>query len=116
MQLNLASWNINGIRAAIKKGFWQITKTLNLDVLCLQETKANAQIMHNLSTILDYRPYRLDFACARNRQGYSGVATFSLDPNFHKYNLVNPLFDLSPNQRATKPDQNINSLAILEPK
>ena len=95
MQLNLASWNINGIRAAMKKGFWQITKTLNLDVLCLQETKANTQIMHNLSTILDYRPYRLDFACANTRQGYSGVATFSLDPNFHKYNLVNPLFDLS---------------------
>jgi len=95
MQLNLASWNINGIRAAIKRGFWQITKTLNWDVLCLQEIKANAQIMHNLSTILDYRPYRLDFACASNRQGYSGVATFSLDPDFHKHNLVNPLFDLS---------------------
>jgi len=95
MQLNLASWNINGIRAAIKRGFWQITKTLNWDVLCLQEIKANAQIMHNLSTILDYCPYRLDFACASNRQGYSGVATFSLDPDFHKHNLVNPLFDLS---------------------
>ncbi len=94
MRLNLASWNVNGIRAAVKKGFWQITQKLDLDILCLQETKANEQVMHNLSAILDYRPYRLDFACARNRQGYSGVATFSLDPDFHKHNSVNPLFDL----------------------
>jgi len=92
MQLNLASWNINGIRAAIKKGFWQITQKFNLDILCLQETKANEQVMHNLSTILDYKPYRLDFACARNRQGYSGVATFSLDPDSQGQNSVEHLF------------------------
>ncbi len=78
MLLNLASWNINGIRSAVKKGFWQITSKLNLDILCLQEIKANPQVMHNLYTILDYTPYTLDFICATNRQGYSGVATFSL--------------------------------------
>ncbi len=81
MLINLASWNINGIRSAIKKGFWEVTTKLNLDVLCLQEIKASPQVMHNLYTILDYTPYSLDFICATNRQGYSGVATFSLSKN-----------------------------------
>lgn len=78
MQIKLASWNVNGIRSAIKKNFWQITANLGLDVLCLQEIKADAATMHHLGTLLDYRPYLLQAHTATNRSGYSGVATFSL--------------------------------------
>lgn len=77
MTLRLASWNINGIRAGIKKGFWQITKDLNLDVLCLQEIKAGEQIMQNLPKLLNYAPYVVHSHSATLKGGYSGVATFS---------------------------------------
>ena len=37
--MKLISWNVNGIRSALKKGFWDFVKTHNPDVLCLQEIK-----------------------------------------------------------------------------
>lgn len=42
-QLNLISWNVNGIRAALKKGFLEFLKKTSPDILCLQETKSPAQ-------------------------------------------------------------------------
>ena len=39
-ELKLLSWNVNGIRAAEKKGFSEWLKKENPDILCLQETKA----------------------------------------------------------------------------
>jgi exodeoxyribonuclease III len=77
MRLRLVSWNINGIRAGIKKGFWGSIQTLDLDVLCLQEIKAGQDVMSNLHQMLDYRPFVLHSQSATNRGGYSGVATFS---------------------------------------
>ena len=37
------SWNVNGIRACIKKGFLEFIKTENPDIICIQETKANQE-------------------------------------------------------------------------
>lgn len=37
--MKLISWNVNGLRAAVKKGFMDSFETLNADVFCLQETK-----------------------------------------------------------------------------
>ena len=39
----LVSWNVNGIRAALKKGMADFVSTANPDILCLQETKARAE-------------------------------------------------------------------------
>lgn len=39
--MKLISWNVNGIRAAIKKGLLEFIAETNPDVLCLQETKAH---------------------------------------------------------------------------
>ncbi|MEE9574024.1 MAG: endonuclease/exonuclease/phosphatase family protein, partial [Candidatus Neomarinimicrobiota bacterium] len=39
--MKLYSWNVNGIRAAEKKGFLEWVKTANTDIICLQETKAH---------------------------------------------------------------------------
>ena len=38
--MKLISWNVNGIRACINKGFIDIVDTLDADIFCLQETKA----------------------------------------------------------------------------
>jgi exodeoxyribonuclease-3 len=38
--MKLVSWNVNGVRAAIKKDFFESLASLDCDVLCLQETKA----------------------------------------------------------------------------
>ncbi|HJM84729.1 MAG TPA: endonuclease/exonuclease/phosphatase family protein, partial [Candidatus Marinimicrobia bacterium] len=38
--MKIISWNVNGIRAAIKKGFLDFVEKYNPDILCLQETKA----------------------------------------------------------------------------
>ena len=37
--MNLISWNVNGIRACIKKGFANFFKNINADIFCIQETK-----------------------------------------------------------------------------
>ena len=37
------SWNVNGIRAAIRKGFMEFVDEYKPDILCLQETKANPE-------------------------------------------------------------------------
>ena len=39
----LISWNVNGIRAAIKKGLLEFIEKYNPDILCLQETKARPE-------------------------------------------------------------------------
>jgi exodeoxyribonuclease-3 len=43
MQVRLLSWNVNGIRAAIKKGFWESLRPLEADVVCIQETKTDTE-------------------------------------------------------------------------
>ena len=40
-KIKILSWNINGIRAGIKKGFIESMKSINPDIICIQETKAH---------------------------------------------------------------------------
>ncbi|KAA3658597.1 MAG: exodeoxyribonuclease III [Calditrichaeota bacterium] len=69
--MKLISWNVNGIRAAINKGFTDIFKNENMDILCLQETKATpAQVD------LDLNGY-FAFWNSAEKKGYSGTAVFS---------------------------------------
>lgn len=72
--LRLFSWNVNGIRAAQRKGFLKWLRATRPDVLCVQETKANpSQLDDELKDPTDYYAY---WASAE-RKGYSGVALFS---------------------------------------
>ncbi|MCX8125156.1 MAG: exodeoxyribonuclease III [Spirochaetes bacterium] len=74
MKLKLISWNINGIRAVYKKGFYQWFVTEKPDILCLQETKATReQFPAELQDVAGYHAY---FAEAE-KKGYSGVALYS---------------------------------------
>lgn len=69
--MKLVSWNINGIRAAIKKDFVESLKFLDTDVLCLQETKAqDDQIAEALQEIKGYHIY----CNSAIKKGYSGTA------------------------------------------
>ncbi len=71
--MKLLSWNVNGIRAAAKKGFLQFLDNENPDILCIQETKAHKEQL--TSEILKDHGY-YTFWHSGDRRGYSGVATF----------------------------------------
>ena len=75
--LRLLSWNVNGLRAALKKGFidWMIKDSP--DVLCLQETKvAEDQLPEQVKSLPGYHSY---FAFGP-RKGRDGVALFTKNP------------------------------------
>lgn len=68
----LISWNVNGIRAIVKKDFIQDVATLNPDILCLQETKGN---LDDVSVALELLPgYKHYINASKTRKGYSGTA------------------------------------------
>ncbi len=72
--MRIASWNVNGIRAVMKKEFLESLATLDADVLCLQETKAqDDQVAAALETLEGYHIY----SNSAERKGYSGVAILS---------------------------------------
>lgn len=74
MNYNLISWNVNGIRASVKKGFEKSLKELNPDILCLQETKAqDDQVAEALQDIEGYHI----FSNSAVKKGYSGTAILS---------------------------------------
>ncbi len=70
----IVSWNVNGIRAAAKKGFLPWLAKTNPDVLCLQETKAHIEQLSD--DILHPAGYETFWSSA-NRKGYSGTAVFT---------------------------------------
>jgi exodeoxyribonuclease-3 len=72
--LNIISYNVNGIRSAISKGFWEWLAQESPDMICLQETKAQPHDVPLLE--LEALGYRHVFHSAE-KKGYSGVATFS---------------------------------------
>ena len=72
MSLKLISWNVNGIRSVLRKGFVQFVKEENPDVLCLQETRAEAGEVE-LPLAAAYYPYWN----VAPKKGYSGTAVFT---------------------------------------
>src|SRR5580704_16036869 len=72
--MRIVSWNVNGIRASIKKGFCEKAKSFQAQIIGLQETKANnEQVMEACHELSDYHRY----ANSAKKPGYSGVALFS---------------------------------------
>ena len=73
--MKIISYNVNGIRAALTKGFTEWLKSANPDVLCLQEIKAlEAQIPTEVFTELGYT---YQYYHSAEKKGYSGVAILS---------------------------------------
>ncbi|RBP08048.1 exodeoxyribonuclease III [Rossellomorea aquimaris] len=69
--MKLVSWNVNGIRACVKKGFLDYFQHVDADIFCLQETKLQeGQISLELEGYHQYWNYAM-------RKGYSGTAVFT---------------------------------------
>lgn len=73
----LLCWNVNGIRAAAKKGFLDWFKRESADIVCLQETKAQKEQLE--TTLVEVEGYTSHW-CSAERKGYSGVATYTRRP------------------------------------
>jgi hypothetical protein len=77
--MKIISYNVNGIRAAIKKGLIEWLKVEMPDIFCIQETKANQEQVD--TTAFEEMGYHINWFGAQ-KKGYSGVAIFSLQkPN-----------------------------------
>jgi len=69
--MKLVSWNVNGLRACVKKGFLDYFKKIDADIFCIQETKLqDGQIELDLDGYYQYWNYAL-------KKGYSGTAIFT---------------------------------------
>ena len=69
--MRMISWNVNGLRAVLKKGFEDIVCQFDADVVALQETKLQAG-----QAVLDLPQYR-EFWSYAEKKGYSGTAVFT---------------------------------------
>ncbi len=69
--MKFVSWNVNGLRACMQKGFMESFQTLNADFFCLQETKLQPDQID--LTLPGYRQYWH----SAEKKGYSGTAVFS---------------------------------------
>ena len=73
MKLRLVSWNVNGLRACVKKGFLDYFKEVDADMFCVQEIKLQeGQIDLDLEGYYQYWNYA-------EKKGYSGTAIFTRD-------------------------------------
>ena len=72
--MKLISWNVNGLRACLKKGFMESFREIGADVFCLQETK-----MERGQAELDLGGYS-EYWNSAERKGYSGTAVFTRVP------------------------------------
>ena len=73
--MKIISYNVNGIRAALRKGFIDWLKSTNPDVICLQEIKAQVDQL-DLS-VFEKAGYRYNYWFSAQKKGYSGVAILS---------------------------------------
>lgn len=72
--MRIYSWNVNGIRAVMNKGFFEWIREEQPDIFCVQETKADpSQLDESLLNIDGYTSYW----SSAEKKGYSGVATFT---------------------------------------
>lgn len=86
--MRLISWNVNGLRACVKKGFEETFWALDADFFCLQETKLQPGQIE-----LDLPGYE-QFWCSAEKKGYSGTAVFTKHtPLSVTYNLGVPEHD-----------------------
>ena len=69
--MKLISWNVNGIRACIKKGFKEFFKEIEADIFCIQETKCQPEQID-----LEFEGYKSYWNSAQ-KKGYSGTAIFT---------------------------------------
>ena len=92
-KINFISWNVNGLNAAMKKGFVETLNTLDADIVALQETKLQEEkLTEEMKNIKGYESY---WAFSTKKKGYSGVAVYSrIEPRNVKYGIGIPEYDI----------------------
>ena len=91
--MRLVSWNVNGIRAVMKKDFISSLNSMETDILCLQETKAqDEQVSEALKEIEGYHLYRN----SAEKKGYSGTAILT------KQKPINVQYDMGIDEHDTE--------------
>jgi exodeoxyribonuclease-3 len=84
-EIKIISWNVNGLRAILNKGFLDNIKKLKPDILCLQEIKVHPE---QLDDKIKELKYDFIFWNPANKKGYSGTALFSkIKPLNVKFNV-----------------------------
>ena len=73
-KVKLISWNVNGLRACIKKGFGEFATWCEADFLCLQETKVNPGTVPDDDFSFGWKTFH-----SAEKKGYSGTAVFGQD-------------------------------------
>lgn len=72
--MKIVSWNVNGIRAAIKKDFVKVARSFDADFICIQETKAqDDQVIEALEELTEFKVT----VNSAEKKGYSGTAILS---------------------------------------
>lgn len=96
MIFRLLTWNINGLRAAIKKNLWTKILSIKPQIFAFQEIKCDPKVLKDFfenkskysPTELDFlKNYNLVYSCATNRKGYSGTCIFYQDREQNVFNL-----------------------------
>ena len=75
--MRIIGWNVNGLRACVKKGFMEFLEASEADVMCLQEVRALPEQLE--AHVRAPEGWHASFSAAE-RKGYSGVAVFSRKP------------------------------------
>ncbi len=84
--MKLISWNVNGLRAAINKGFKEFFEEINADILCVQETKMQLEQLDIFMEMI-FNGYHQYWNSAE-KKGYSGTAIFTKEEPINvKYGL-----------------------------
>ncbi|MCK0179565.1 exodeoxyribonuclease III [Flavobacteriaceae bacterium S0862] len=110
--MKIISYNVNGIRAAINKGFIDWLQSANPDVICLQEIKALEEQL-DLSVFEDVG-YKHNYWFSAQKKGYSGVAILSkTEPDHVEYGTGIPTMDFEGrNIRADFGDLSVMSMYL----
>lgn len=98
--MKIITWNVNGIRSVVQKGFYEFWERENPDILCLQETKCHPdQLEDALVAPLGWK----SFWSAAQRAGYSGTVTFCKEtPEEWAHGFGIPKFDAEGRMVVTK--------------
>ena len=87
-KMKLISWNVNGLRAAIKKGFEEFFLNIDAEIFCIQETKLQ-------EGQIEFKPEGyFQYWNSAEKKGYSGTAIFTkIKPKNVSYGINNEIFD-----------------------
>jgi exodeoxyribonuclease-3 len=91
-RIKLISWNVNGLRAAIKKDFFKTLRQMDADIVALQEIKLQApQLTDEMKNIEGFESH---WSHATVKKGYSGVAAYTrVKPKRVEFGIGEPKFD-----------------------